>query len=101
VCDVFRPPLDGVDPALIGTAEAALVARAGVRSVRSVRMRWIGHRLHADAEFDVDPALGLGEAHRIAQEVEHDLIHAYPADDANNPAERQGRRIENTPHQHD
>ena len=30
-------------------AETALAAKPGVRGVRSVKMRWIGHRLHADA----------------------------------------------------
>lgn len=78
VRDVFRRLMDGVDPKLIDTAEAALAARPGVRSVRSVRMRWIGHRLHADAELDIDPALSLAAAHQIAHESEHDLIHAVP-----------------------
>ena len=78
VRDVFRRLMDGVDPTLIDTAEAALAARPGVRSVRSVRMRWIGHRLHADAELDIDPALSLAAAHQIAHESEHDLIHAVP-----------------------
>ncbi|WAC92629.1 cation diffusion facilitator family transporter [Mycobacterium sp. Aquia_213] len=78
VRDVFRRLMDGVDPKLIDTAEAALAARPGVRSVRSVRMRWIGHRLHADAELDIDSALSLAAAHQIAHESEHDLIHAVP-----------------------
>jgi hypothetical protein len=26
-------------------------------------MRWIGHRLHADAELDIDPDLTLAQAH--------------------------------------
>ncbi|VBA32239.1 putative cation efflux system protein [Mycobacterium innocens] len=78
VRDVFHRLLDGVDPALIDTAEAALAARPGVRSVRSLRMRWIGHRLHADAELDIDPTLSLTDAHRIAHDAEHDLIHAVP-----------------------
>jgi divalent metal cation (Fe/Co/Zn/Cd) transporter len=70
--------LDGVDPALVDTAEQTLAARPGVRGVRSVRMRWIGHRLHADAELDVDPTLNLAQAHRIAHDAEHQLTHAVP-----------------------
>src|SRR5690349_16804425 len=52
VRDVFRRLLDGVDPALVDTAERSLSAEPGVRSVHSVRMRWMGHRLHADVELD-------------------------------------------------
>lgn len=76
--DVFSRLLDGVDPELVETAESALRALPGVRSVRSVRMRWIGHRLHADAELDIDPTLSLGDAHRIAHDAEHELVHVVP-----------------------
>jgi divalent metal cation (Fe/Co/Zn/Cd) transporter len=70
--------MDGVDPALVDTAEAATAAEPGVTEVRSVKMRWIGHRLHADAELDIDPGTSLNEAHRIAHEAEHTLTHAVP-----------------------
>ena len=78
VRDVFRRLLDGVDPRFVDTAEATLAAQPGVHSVRSVRMRWIGHRLHADAELDVDPTLSLSEAHHVAHDAEHALTHAVP-----------------------
>lgn len=102
--DVFRRLLDGVDPAVVDAAEQALAARPGVQAVRSVRMRWIGHRLHADAELDVDPALDLAQAHRIAHDAEHELthtvpklttalIHAYPAEHGSSIPDR-GRTVE-------
>lgn len=102
--DVFRRLLDGVDPAMVDAAEQALAARPGVQAVRSVRMRWIGHRLHADAELDVDPALDLAQAHRIAHDAEHELthtvpklttalIHAYPAEHGSSIPGR-GRTVE-------
>ena len=78
VRDVFRRIMDGVDPELVDAAEAALAAEPGVRGVRSVKMRWIGHRLHADAELDIDPATSLTDAHRIAHDAEHTLTHAVP-----------------------
>jgi cation diffusion facilitator family transporter len=78
VRDVFRRLIDGVDPDMVETAESVLARQTGVQSVRSVRMRWIGHRLQADAELDVDPSLSLAAAHCIAHESEHQLIHALP-----------------------
>ncbi|WP_285031443.1 cation diffusion facilitator family transporter [Mycolicibacterium sp. lyk4-40-TYG-92] len=78
VRDVFRRLLDGVDPALVDTAEQSLAAEPGVRSVHSVRMRWMGHRLHADVELDLDPELSLAQAHQIAHDAEHHLVHAVP-----------------------
>jgi divalent metal cation (Fe/Co/Zn/Cd) transporter len=41
-------------------------------------MRWVGHRLEADVELDVDPALSLNDAHRVAHDAEHALAHAIP-----------------------
>lgn len=76
--DVFRRLMDGVDPTLINAAEAALAAEPGVTDVRSVRMRWIGHQLHAEAKLDIDADVSLAQAHRIAHNAEHSLTHAVP-----------------------
>lgn len=78
VLDVFRRLLDGVDPDLVDAAEAALAAEPGVTGVHSVKMRWIGHRLHADAKLDIDPQLSLADAHKVAHDAEHTLTHAVP-----------------------
>ena len=58
--------------------ERALADVDGVQSVRRVRMRWIGHQLHADAELDVDPGTSLTDAHAIAHDAEDQLITAVP-----------------------
>ncbi|BBY04698.1 cation diffusion facilitator family transporter [Mycobacterium noviomagense] len=90
VREVFGRLMDGVDPRLIDAAETTLAAHPRVTAVRSVRMRWIGHRLHADAELDIEPDTSLADAHEIAHTAEHELthavsklstalIHAYPA----------------------
>jgi divalent metal cation (Fe/Co/Zn/Cd) transporter len=70
--------MDGVDPEIVDAAEAALAAQPGVQSVHSVKIRWIGHRMHADAELDIDPRTNLADAHRIAHDAEHELVHAVP-----------------------
>jgi cation diffusion facilitator family transporter len=76
--DVFRRLMDGVDPKLVETAEAALASQPGVQSVREVRMRWIGHRLHADVELEVDHVATIEDARRIAHDAEHELIDRVP-----------------------
>ena len=76
--DVFRRLMDGVDPKLVETAEAALASQPGVKSVRDVRMRWIGHRLHADVELEIDHVATIEDARRIAHDAEHELIDRVP-----------------------
>ena len=53
--DVYRRLMDAVDPALLDDAERALAEEPGVLAVRVVRMRWIGHTLHAEAELSHRP----------------------------------------------
>ncbi|MEU7217768.1 cation diffusion facilitator family transporter [Nocardia iowensis] len=76
--DVLRRLMDAVEPGLVTAAERALAAEPDVQGVRSLRMRWIGHRLHAVVELDVAPSITLAEAHRVAHEAEHTLTHVVP-----------------------
>ncbi|MBX6386916.1 MAG: cation transporter [Microbispora sp.] len=76
--EVYRRLMDAVDPALVDRAEAVLLATPGVLGLGQVRLRWIGHRLRAECEVVVDPAVTAVEAHRVAVEAEHNLIHAIP-----------------------
>ena len=76
--EIYRRLMDAVDPALVDQAEQALAGTAGVASVGELRLRWIGHDLHAETELVVDSALSLVDAHAIAVEAEHRLMHAVP-----------------------
>jgi cation diffusion facilitator family transporter len=76
--DVFARLLDSVDPALVDTAYHTLEDQPGVLGVQRVRMRWVGLRLDADVELDVDPQLSLRQAHDLAHHAEHALAHAIP-----------------------
>ena len=76
--EVFRRMMDAVDPALVAQAEAALRATPGVLGAGQVRLRWIGHTLRAECEVTVDPTATVVQAHHIAVEAEHALIHALP-----------------------
>jgi len=76
--DVFRRLMDGVDPALVATAEQALQDTPGVRGVRTVRLRWLGHTLHAEADILIDPQMSAGRAHQLAHDAEAHLISHLP-----------------------
>ena len=76
--EVFSRMLDAVDPHMVDKAEQVLAETPQVKGVGRVRLRWVGHELIAEAELGIDPGLTLVEAHRIAHEAEHRLIHALP-----------------------
>lgn len=76
--DIYRRLMDAVDPALVDLAESTLAETPGVATVESVRLRWIGHRLHAEAAIAVDPTLSVVQAHGIAAEAHHQLLHGVP-----------------------
>jgi len=76
--DVVGRLMDAVDPALAEQARGVLLAVDGVEGVGEVRIRWIGHRLHAEAEVTVDEDLRLAVAHRITEDARHHLLHEVP-----------------------
>lgn len=78
VVEVFGRLLDAVDPAAVELVERTAAGVPGVVGAGQVRMRWIGHSLHAEVAIAVAPSLTVDQAHRLAHEVEHELVHAVP-----------------------
>jgi cation diffusion facilitator family transporter len=76
--DIYRRLMDAVDPALVDRAEAALRRVEGVRGIEALRLRWLGHRVRAEVGIVVDGALSLVDAHAIAAEAHHRLLHEVP-----------------------
>jgi cation diffusion facilitator family transporter len=76
--EVFRRLMDAVEPDLLDAAEHAMTHVPGVVGVAELRMRWIGHHLRAEAAILVDGSLSLREAHHVAVDAEHALLHAIP-----------------------
>ena len=70
--------MDAVDPVLTETATTTLTATPGVLDLEYVRMRWIGHRIIADAGIVVAHDLDLLPAHDIAHTAEHRLLESIP-----------------------
>ena len=75
---IFARMLDAVDPELVDLARTVVGAVPGVRQVGDLRLRWHGHQLQALALVAVDPRLTVEQGHLITQQVEHDLMHAFP-----------------------
>lgn len=76
--EVYRRLMDAVDPQIVADAEAALRETPGVSGVSELRIRWIGHAIRAEVAVTVPPELSLRDAHRIAHDAEHRLLHAVP-----------------------
>ncbi len=72
---VFSHLLDGVDPQVVEEIRHAVEAAEGVREVGEVRVRWLGHRLHAEVNIAVNPSLTVDKGHSIAVEARHQLLH--------------------------
>jgi len=70
--------LDAVDPALVSQAEHILRHVDGVIGVGDVRIRWVGHQLHAEIRLVVDRGLSVVAAHDIAERAYHELLHQLP-----------------------
>jgi cation diffusion facilitator family transporter len=70
--------LDGVDPEVVDEITHAINHTQGVRDVTEVRLRWSGHRLHAEVNLAVSPKLSVAEGHAIAVEARHQLLHHLP-----------------------
>ncbi len=75
---IWHRLMDAVDPELVHKLEHAAEDSEGVRSVSSVRLRWVGHNLYAEVELTADCKLSLEDAHAISEKAHHTMIHAVP-----------------------
>jgi cation diffusion facilitator family transporter len=75
---VFTRILDGVEPDLVDKIKIESRHVTGVENITEVRVRWLGHRLHAEVNITVNQMLSVKEGHRIAKKVHHELLHHVP-----------------------
>ncbi|SOC57911.1 cation diffusion facilitator family transporter [Ornithinimicrobium cerasi] len=84
--------MDGVDHGTLDRVEEIAATVPGVLTVEHARARWVGHRMEADVQVQVDPALTVREgdtiAHGVAEaltarvpNLDHVDVHACPAAD--------------------
>ena len=67
--------MDAIEPEMLAKVEAVAKNQSGVKDVRRIRMRWIGHQLHTEACIAVEPTLLTTQSHEIAEELRHNLFH--------------------------
>jgi len=75
---VFSRLLDGIEPKIIDEIKHAARHVQQVHGVEEVRGRWLGHRLHAELNVTVQSELSVKQAHAVAIEVRHELLHRLP-----------------------
>jgi cation diffusion facilitator family transporter len=72
---VLRRLLDAIEPDLVDRLHAVAVGVDGVMDVHDVRARRAGRVLLVQLHLDLPPDLPLRDAHAIAEEVRHALMH--------------------------
>jgi cation diffusion facilitator family transporter len=70
--------MDAVDPELVDDIERVAATVPGSQAVHDVRVRWLGHKLHAELHVTVNEDLSTRDSHQIAENVRHALFHAQP-----------------------
>ena len=75
--DIAHRLLDGVDPAVIATAETIAAGTAGVLHAHA-RARWTGRTMRVEVEGWVDPATSVADADRIGRAVAEGLSARLP-----------------------
>ena len=76
---VFSRMLDGVEPDVLAELRHAAEHVTGVRGLENLRARWVGHRLHAEADLVVDAALPVRDGLAIAGRVREAAMSHLPA----------------------
>jgi cation diffusion facilitator family transporter len=93
--DIYRRMMDSVDPNLVDDVATVIRSVPGVQAVEAVRIRWVGHELWAEAEIISDADLPFTEAHAVAEDAHHQLLHRIPrlaqATIHSNPCDHDGR----------
>lgn len=72
---VFLRVLDEIDPEMVDEIRHVTQHVPKVKELTEVRIRWIGHRLHAELNASVDSNLTVEQGHETAKEIRHQLLH--------------------------
>jgi cation diffusion facilitator family transporter len=65
--------MDSVDPEVVEDIIHAIGHIEGVLEITDIKVRWIGHRMHAEITVAVDSALSVREGHDITRDIKSSL----------------------------
>ena len=82
VVSIWYRLMDAIEPELYdqaaSVAEDQVDHHDGLEEFRRLRMRWMGHRLHAEVHICVQPDLTTVQGHELAEEVRVGFFKAMP-----------------------
>lgn len=70
--------LDAINPDLVHAARHSLDDIEEILAIDTLRVRWVGHSLFAEADVAVRPDLTLAQGHDIAHHAEEHMLEALP-----------------------
>ncbi len=71
---VFTRLLDGVEPEYLDEIRHSLTHVQEINEILNIRARWSGHQLLAEIHIRVSPDISVTDAHRIAEDAEHEIM---------------------------
>lgn len=72
---VLLHALDGIEPEIINEIEHSISHFEGIKSIKNIKARWLGHRLGIEIALVLGPDISLAQAVKIAEEVKHEIHH--------------------------
>jgi cation diffusion facilitator family transporter len=76
---VFTRLLDGVDPEITGELRHSIEHVPGIAGIENVRARWMGHRLHAEADIQVPAGLSVADGIALTHQLRATVARHLPA----------------------
>jgi cation diffusion facilitator family transporter len=72
---IWQRLMDAIEPEIMEQAEEVIHEQSDVKELRQLRMRWLGHALHAEVQIAVEPDLTTTKIFDITEQLRHELFH--------------------------
>jgi len=70
--------MDAVDPHLVEHVEAHALELDGVQAIKTLRLRWVGHRMYGVMKIVVPAGTSLAASGEIVGAIQHEARHVIP-----------------------